>query len=43
MKLLQHERLDRVYPGQIGRYLDYARFTDDALKGLFEKLEEKEF
>lgn len=28
-------------PGQIGRYLDYARFTDDALKGLFEKLEEK--
>lgn len=29
-------------PGQIGRYLDYARYTDNALKRMFDILEEKE-
>lgn len=28
-------------PGQIGRYLDYARYTDIALERMFNKLEEK--
>lgn len=29
-------------PSQIGRYLDYARYTDNALKRMFSILEEKE-
>lgn len=29
-------------PGQIGRYLEYARYADDALRKMFETLEEKE-
>lgn len=30
-----------IIPGQIGRYLDYAKYTDNAIEYLFSQLEEK--